>query len=147
MKALESIPDVVDVTVVRGAAAAAAAPSLLIEIPHGATRTAEYDHYARQLTSPLPPEDEVLDQLALVASMNVADELTLELTMSAAWNHFLTAFEATGRDCECGGLLLAGYAGWISQVEHRVALGTELDTLVPAGQESAAPLAGGNRLG
>ena len=28
------------------------------------------------------------DQLALVASMNVADELTLELTMSAAWSTF-----------------------------------------------------------
>lgn len=54
MKALESIPDVVDVTVVRGADAATAAPSLLIEIPHGATRTADFTGLAARLTSPLP---------------------------------------------------------------------------------------------
>lgn len=48
-----SIPHVVDLELVRGAAADGP-PDLLIEIPHGATRTADYDHYARQLVSPLP---------------------------------------------------------------------------------------------
>ncbi|MBK9032310.1 MAG: N-formylglutamate amidohydrolase [Myxococcales bacterium] len=52
-----AIPDVVDLQLVRGADAdAAAGPDLLIEIPHGATRTADYDRYARQLTSPLPAD-------------------------------------------------------------------------------------------
>ncbi len=47
---LASIPDVIDITVVgRGAA-----PDLIIEIPHGATRTADYAALAVQLTSPLP---------------------------------------------------------------------------------------------
>lgn len=54
MKAFESIPGVVDVEVVRGAGAADAAPSLLIEIPHGATRTRDFDALAARLTSPLP---------------------------------------------------------------------------------------------
>lgn len=51
----ESIPGVLDVTRVAGDAADAdAAPDLLIEIPHGATRTADYRAVERQLTSPLP---------------------------------------------------------------------------------------------
>lgn len=54
MKALASIDGVLDVDVVRGADAAAAAPSLLVEIPHGATRTADFDRLAARLTSPLP---------------------------------------------------------------------------------------------
>jgi hypothetical protein len=56
MKPLESIAGVVDVTVVRGRDASAAAPSLLIEIPHGATRTRDYTDLAARLTSPLPAD-------------------------------------------------------------------------------------------
>lgn len=54
MKAFESIDGVLDAEVIRGADAAAAAPSLLIEIPHGATRTRDFDALAARLTSPLP---------------------------------------------------------------------------------------------
>lgn len=50
-----SIPHVVEVSVHRGAAAGPDL-DLLIEIPHGATQTADYDHYAAQLGSPLPPD-------------------------------------------------------------------------------------------
>ncbi len=50
-----SIPHVVEVSIHRGAAAGPDL-DLLIEIPHGATRTADYDHYAAQLGSPLPPD-------------------------------------------------------------------------------------------
>jgi hypothetical protein len=50
-----SLPHIVDVELIRGAAAGPA-PDLLIEIPHGATRTSDYEHYAAQLTSPLPPD-------------------------------------------------------------------------------------------
>jgi hypothetical protein len=50
-----SIPGVVDVHVVRGSRAAAdAPPDLVIEIPHGATATADFTALAAQLTSPLP---------------------------------------------------------------------------------------------
>jgi predicted N-formylglutamate amidohydrolase len=52
---MRSIPDIVDVIVERGAHARPdAPPDLIIEIPHGATRTADYDAVAARLTSPLP---------------------------------------------------------------------------------------------
>ncbi len=50
-----SIPGVVDVVVFRGARAAAdAAPDLLVEVPHGATRSEDFTALAAQLQSPLP---------------------------------------------------------------------------------------------
>lgn len=55
MSAFTSIPGVVDATVVRGRDAGHAdAPALLIEVPHGATRTSDFTSLAAQLTSPLP---------------------------------------------------------------------------------------------
>ena len=53
--ALSSIAGVVDVDVVRGARAPAdSAPDLVIEIPHGATTTADFTSLEAQLRSPLP---------------------------------------------------------------------------------------------
>ncbi len=50
-----SVPHVADVLVVRGVAAAPdAAPDLLIELPHGATATADFDAFAAELEGPLP---------------------------------------------------------------------------------------------
>jgi predicted N-formylglutamate amidohydrolase len=50
-----SIADVVDVEVLRGERAPeGAAPDLLIEIPHGATRTADFTRVASRMESPLP---------------------------------------------------------------------------------------------
>ncbi|MEZ4359198.1 MAG: N-formylglutamate amidohydrolase [Kofleriaceae bacterium] len=52
-----SLPGVVDVELVRGAAAPAGAPAdLLLEVPHGATATVDYTALAAQLTSPLPAD-------------------------------------------------------------------------------------------
>lgn len=51
---LASIPGVVDVQVVRGAQAAGGGLDLVIEIPHGATRTTDFTSLAAQLDSPLP---------------------------------------------------------------------------------------------
>ena len=52
---LVSILDVVDVHVMRGSRATAdAPPDLVIEIPHGATTTADFTTLAARLTSPLP---------------------------------------------------------------------------------------------
>lgn len=52
---LVSIPGVLDVHVMRGSRAAAdAPPDLVIEIPHGATTTADFTTLAARLTSPLP---------------------------------------------------------------------------------------------
>jgi predicted N-formylglutamate amidohydrolase len=53
---LESLPDVYDVVVVRGAhAVKGAPPDLLVEVPHGATRTADFEALGALLSSPLPP--------------------------------------------------------------------------------------------
>ncbi len=52
-----SIADVVDVTVHRGPEARAdAPPRILIDIPHGATRTADFTRLAAMLESPLPDD-------------------------------------------------------------------------------------------
>ena len=55
MAAPLSIPTILDVTVIRGVRATEAAPlDLVIEIPHGATRTEDFTSLAARLTSPLP---------------------------------------------------------------------------------------------
>lgn len=55
MTPFTSIPGVVDATVLRGPAARAdAAPDLLIEVPHGATRTSDFTSLRALLKSPLP---------------------------------------------------------------------------------------------
>lgn len=50
---LSSIPAVLDVHLVRGARAPAR-PSLVVEIPHGATQTPDFTALAARLTGPLP---------------------------------------------------------------------------------------------
>ncbi|MBA3502846.1 MAG: hypothetical protein H0T65_20960, partial [Deltaproteobacteria bacterium] len=54
MPALASIPTILDVDVIRGVSATGAALDLVIEIPHGATRTEDFTSLAARLTSPLP---------------------------------------------------------------------------------------------
>ncbi len=51
---LASIPDILDVDLVRGPSAGDGGLDLVIEIPHGATHTADYDRIASRLTSSLP---------------------------------------------------------------------------------------------
>jgi len=56
---MKSIPDVCDVTFVRGSAAASgpdARPDLLLEVPHGATRAVDYDRLRAALVGPFPDE-------------------------------------------------------------------------------------------
>jgi hypothetical protein len=53
-----SVPGVIDMTYVRGARSRGDL-DLVIEIPHGATRTDDYARLARELTSPLP--DQLVD--------------------------------------------------------------------------------------
>lgn len=51
----ESLPNVADVHLIRGADAAVGdAPDLLVEIPHGATATADFEELAAQLEGPHP---------------------------------------------------------------------------------------------
>ena len=51
----QSVHGIADIEIIRGSSARADAPiDLLIEIPHGATRTEDFASLAAQLTSPLP---------------------------------------------------------------------------------------------
>ncbi len=53
---LASIPDVADVVLVRGAEArAGGTPDLLLEVPHGATRAADFDRLRSSLQGSYPP--------------------------------------------------------------------------------------------
>lgn len=54
MTPFTTLPGVLDAHIVRGARATGA-PDLLIEVPHGATRTEDYASLAARLSSPLPP--------------------------------------------------------------------------------------------
>ncbi len=55
MQPFATIPGVLDARVLRGPdAPPAGAPDLLIEVPHGATRTEDFTRLASRLTSPLP---------------------------------------------------------------------------------------------
>ena len=57
---MESIPQIVEIVVVRGSAARAGAPpDLLVEVPHGATRTQDFTSLEQVLSSPLP--DSLID--------------------------------------------------------------------------------------
>ncbi|MFT4977925.1 MAG: hypothetical protein ACI8S6_003832, partial [Myxococcota bacterium] len=54
---MQSIPDIAQVTILRGEQAAAGVqPSLFIELPHGATRTHHYDRTRAVLVGELPAE-------------------------------------------------------------------------------------------
>ncbi len=52
---MQSIPDVCEVTLVRGPAAAAT-PDLVLEVPHGATRAADFDRLRAALRGPFPDD-------------------------------------------------------------------------------------------
>jgi predicted N-formylglutamate amidohydrolase len=49
-----SVPGIIDVEFMRGPTAMGSEVDLVIEIPHGATRTEDYDRLAARLSSPLP---------------------------------------------------------------------------------------------
>src|SRR6266545_4002525 len=51
---IQSIPDVLDATIIKHGARGSDAPDLVIEIPHGATRTEDFARLAARLASPLP---------------------------------------------------------------------------------------------
>jgi hypothetical protein len=82
-----SIPDVLEATVIRGPLAdPAAPPRLLVDIPHGATRTADFTRLAAGLESPLPED--------LIAFFHVnTDAGAPELAVSLA--HALVALDPT----------------------------------------------------
>lgn len=152
---VESVEGVVEVVVVRGArAAAGTAPDLLVEVPHGATRTEDFREVERRLTSPLP------DSLIDFFHVNT-DSGAFELGEAAA-RRFVAAEPArsvavlrcriprTFIDCNRRidaspaefkeGKVTPGLMPWITAPEDRTLLRGRYEAYVGAVREAAAML-------
>lgn len=148
---------IADVVINRGSAARADAPlDLVIEIPHGATRTADFERLAAQLTSPLPE--------ALVDFFHVnTDAGAPELALATA-QHLIAAAPArsigivrcliprTFIDCNRridaapaefkAGKVTPGLMPWITSPEDRALLRAAYDRYVGVVDEVTTRLAG-----
>src|SRR5262249_6227627 len=151
-----SIPGILDVVLIRGARAAPdAALDLVIEVPHGATATADFAALAAQLTSPLPDD--------LVAFFHVnTDAGAPELAMAIA-RHFAAGEPSRGVavlrcriprtfiDCNrridaapdafSAGKLTPGLMPWTTTAEDRARLRAAHDRYVACVRDAIAGLA------
>ena len=151
-----SILGILDALVVRGDAAAPdAAPDLLIEVPHGATDTADYNRLAARLTSPLP--DALIDffhvntdagapELAIaIARTLVADDprRTVEIVRCRIPRTFIDCnrrIDASPADFKAG-KVTPGLMPWITSAEDRALLRGLYDSYVGAVRAASARLA------
>ncbi len=149
-----SLPHVVDVELIRGAAAGPA-PDLLIEIPHGATRTSDYDHYAAQLSSALPadlsdffhvntdagaPELAVATAHALVAAQPARSVLILRCRVPRTFIDCNRQIDASAEDFKTG-KVGPGLMPWIATDADRVLLRGVFDAYVATVMAARAALA------
>jgi predicted N-formylglutamate amidohydrolase len=156
-----SLPGILDVTVVRGAQAQPAAGlDLVIEVPHGATATADFTALAAQLTSPLP--DGLIDffhvntdagapELAqAIAERFAGDEPTRSVAVLRC------RIPRTFIDCNrridaspgefLAGKLTPGLMPWITTAEDRTRLLAAYDRYVGSVRNAIAALAGDGAL-
>ncbi|MSP60779.1 MAG: hypothetical protein EXR72_10635 [Myxococcales bacterium] len=142
-----SVPGVLDALVLRGPRAAdGAAPDLLIEVPHGATRTEDFSSLAELLRSPLPP--------SLVDFFHVNTDVGAYELGEASARHFLVAeptrsvallrcrIPRTFIDCNRrvdaspeefkAGKVTPGLMPWITAPEDRALLRSRYDAYVAA---------------
>jgi predicted N-formylglutamate amidohydrolase len=152
---LSSIPDVVDVRHVAGERAdRAAPPDLLIEVPHGATRTSDFTALAALLESPLP--DDLVDffhvntdagapELAdAVAAAFVAAEparavAILRCRIPRTFIDCNRQIDAAPEDFKAG-KVTPGLMPWITAPADRLLLRSRYDLYVAAVREAAAQL-------
>lgn len=154
--AFETVPGVVDVEVVRGAqAAAGAAFDLVIEIPHGSTRTDDFTRLAARLTSPLPaglvdffhvntdagaPELAAATARALVAALPAR---TVALVRSRIPRTFIDCnrrLDATPEELKAGNVG-PGMMPWVTTAEDRALLRAAYDGYVAAVHAALGKLA------
>ncbi len=156
MSPLVSIPEVIDIEVVRGAQAAADAPlDLVIEIPHGATRTADYDRLAARLTSPLPdgladffhvntdagaPELGVATAQRFVAAEPTRSAAVLRCRIPRTFIDCNRQIDASAEDFKAG-RVSPGLMPWITTPEDRGLLRAAYDGYVSAVAAALAQLA------
>jgi len=152
---LTSIPEVLDVLVMRGAQARPdAALDLLIEIPHGATTTWDFTTLAAKLTSPLPDgladffhvnTDAGAPELArAIATQFVADEPTrsvaiLRCRIPRTFVDCNRRIDASPADFKAG-KVTPGLPPWISTPEDRELVRAAYDRYVSAVREAITRL-------
>lgn len=153
---LSSIPGILDVTVVRGAQAAPdAAFDLVIEIPHGATTTADFTALAAKLTSPLPdglidffhvntdagaPELATAVAAQLVADAPARSVAILRCRVPRTFIDCNRRIDASASDFKTG-KMTPGLMPWITSPEDRALLRAAYDRYVDAVRDAIARLA------
>jgi len=152
---VQSTPDVVDVEVIRGERASPRALDLVIEIPHGATRTADYDRYAGQLTSPLPeslvdffhvntdagaPELGIAVARRLVADLPARSVVVLRCRIPRTFIDCNRRVDASLEDFKAG-KVTPGLMPWITSAEDRALLRGAYDRYVATVADAKARLA------
>lgn len=152
---MDSIPGVVDARRVSGERATRSAPpDLLIEVPHGATRTADFAALAGRLSSPLPPSladffhvntDAGAPELAdAVAQRFVALEpgrtaLVLRCRIPRTFVDCNRRLDATPEEFRAG-KVTPGLMPWITTAEDRTLLGALHQAWVAASRAASASL-------
>jgi len=153
---LQSIPAIVDLEVIRGARARADAPlDLVIEIPHGATRTLDFTTLAARLTSRLPdalvdffhvntdagaPELGVATARQLVAADPVRSVAIVRCRIPRTFIDCNRRVDASPEDFAAG-KVTPGLMPWITSPEDRALLRAAYDRYVAAVHGAAAQLA------
>ena len=153
---LSSIPDVVDVRRVAGARAdRSAPPDLLIEIPHGATRTEDFTTLAARLTSPLPdglvdffhvntdagaPELAVATARRFVELEPARTVAILRCRIPRTLIDCNRRVDASAEDFKAG-KVSPGLMPWITAPEDRAMLRAAYDRYVSAVKDATAQLA------
>ena len=152
---LVSISGIVDVEIVRGANARGDAIDLVIEIPHGATRTEDFTRLAARLTSPLPeslvdffhvntdagaPELAVATARHLVAAEPTRTAAIVRCRIPRTFIDCNRRIDASPADFKAGGVT-PGLMPWITSSEDRALLRSAYDRYVGAVREATSELA------
>jgi predicted N-formylglutamate amidohydrolase len=152
---VESIPEVVDVHRLHGERSERAAPpDLLIEIPHGATRTEDFTALAARLVSPLPadlvdffhvntdagaPELGEAVARAIVAAEPARSVAILRCRIPRTFIDCNRQIDAAPEDFKAG-KVTPGLMPWITAPEDRALLRARYDAYVAAVRAAAASL-------
>jgi len=153
-----SLPGIIDVTELRGDRARADAPDLvpdlIIEVPHGATTTADFTALAAQLTSPLPDDlveffhvntDAGAPELALaiacgfVAAEPARSAAVLRCRIPRTFIDCNRRIDASPAEFKAGGVT-PGLMPWITTAADRALLRAAHDRYVAAVREATAQL-------
>lgn len=149
-----AIPGILDATTVHGARAPAGVVDLVIEVPHGATATADFTALAAQLTSPLPDDliaffhvntDAGAPELALaIADQFVAEQparsvAVLRCRIPRTFIDCNRRIDAAPADFKAG-KVTPGLMPWITTDEDRALLRTAYDRYVAAVSDALGSL-------